>query len=310
MKKNNLKIFQEYSSRMHRKTVIVEIFELSELEYLDIIDVNSESSNNKKRRTIIVDTLNTITGGLQKVIIDIKLGLPTWQYMMDTVFYSGFDREIKIIIYDSSGVDDLGRNKEIAAGFAKINNQHGKKIYLLEMKQIMKDEDVEILTGIIQIPSESLCNPQEHSSLEEFKRAEYWVVYHYYFSYLHYDIATKPEIWLKYQIYEEFHNFGFFVYWTENGFFLDIMGQHTGIDNIIESVLKANLIKIQDGFISKKLISKDLTEKPTVLRFKILDIPYQSFYTLSQSEKQNIAHQIFTNVCDIKYSFDEAAELQ
>ena len=255
MEKINEKIFRELSKRMQKKAGIINLLEEIGLNHLEVLKVKRKSKRNLKRRTTIVDTLNTINGGRQKIIIDIKQGLPSWQYMMEVTFKSGSDCDIKIVIYDDTETDDLNFDEEIAVGFTKTNNQSGGKIYLLKIKQTAIDEEGNIYSTIIQKPSViNLCNPQEHPSIEDFKRAEYWVQYHYYFSALHYQIVGTPEIWLKYQIYEEIQDTGFLVYWTEDGFFLDVMGQSEDTKNLIKSKCLADLTEIEDCFLNKELI--------------------------------------------------------
>jgi len=323
MKEINTKIFWAWSKQMQRKALVIETLEGIGLQHLEVLNVKNGSEKNMKRRTVIVDTLDIINGALQKIIIHIRYGLPNWQDMMEIAFKPGSDYDIKIIMYDTSGSadTDIDYKKAIAAGFAKINNQNGMKIYLLGIELIINGEvdvdfdddvddennvDVSIGFDIIQKPSVvNLCNPQESPSIEDFNRAEYWVQYHYNVSSLHYQIAGAPEIWLKYQIYEEIQNIGFLVYWTEDGFFLDLMGQSEDAKNFIESKCLADLTKIEDYFLNKELIPAAHADEPSILRFQILDMPYQNFYALSHSQKEDIAYQIYVNLSTIQGLFYE-----
>ncbi len=85
MEEINKKIFQAWSKQMQRTGIVNETLEGISLKHLEVLNIKDISKQSMKKRTIVVDTLDTINGALQEIVIHTRQGFPNWQEMMEII---------------------------------------------------------------------------------------------------------------------------------------------------------------------------------------------------------------------------------
>jgi hypothetical protein len=194
---NNIEVkkSQDWTKKMKKKSEMNNLLKQLGWTHIVVKKIKTKSKRNMTRRTMIVDAFNWQSKQNQKFIIDVKIGLPCWEQMMDVTFYDGVDCNIKIVVFDGVKVKEPGffaaYDENIALDFSKLNNSYGIKTYLLKTQQIVNDNNMNF--DIIEKPGVlNSHDPKEHPSAEQFKRAEYWVLFHNIDSVVHFYISGNP----------------------------------------------------------------------------------------------------------------------
>ena len=120
------------------------------------------------RLALIIKTKNKATFHSKRILLDVIMGKPTWDQMMDIAFGLGLECNPRIVVYDSCGEPDYYIEYRVA-GFAQICNDCGIETLLVASQALPPGISYSLLTDY------SLYGPsdlEEFPTREEFQKTE------------------------------------------------------------------------------------------------------------------------------------------
>jgi hypothetical protein len=209
---------------------------------------------------------------LKRMIIDVVLGEPTWQQMMDVTFKIGDGCNPKIVVYGSSSDSDECLDLWIA-GFAHMNNACGLTTHLVAMKPLLR--------GVSFVPQRELAFDEETGvqntpSKEEVERTELI---------LHLDPDFYPEVWPCSYLADRLDDIEVhFPIWEHSGLFMEFRSLSGKGQKQLRWVLenKKDWIREKISFV----VDQDHgSVDKSKIRVKVWDKPFTEFLYASEEEK-------------------------
>ena len=310
MKTIEVKKSKDWTKKMKRKDEITNLLKQLGWTHLVVKKIKTKSKRNMTRRTMIVDAFNWSSKQNQKFIIDVKIGFPYWEQMMDVTFFAGADCDIKIVIFDGTKVKEPGfwasYDEDIVRNFTHINNIYGAKTYLLKAQQITDDNNNGMDFNIISEPVIlNSYSSDEHPGLEKFNWAEYWVIYYNRDSVVHFMISGNPNSWFNFQHYEEFNHIGFLAFWKEDAFFYEIIAKSQQSIRIVESILTNFIKNDKADLYDPELVCDGQNGEPYRWNLILFNESDEYFYKLSSEDKNRVAGYLDFHMLKIKSLFFE-----
>jgi hypothetical protein len=301
---------KDWTKKMKRKGEINNLLRQLGWDHLVVKKIKTKSKRNMTRRTMIVDAFDWQSKQDKRFIIDVKIGLPCWEQIMDATFYAGADCDIRIVIFDGTKVKEPGcfasYDEDIVRNFTHINNIYGVKTYLLKAQQITgcsnNSMDFNIMAEPVILNSYS---PNEHPGLEKFNWAEYWVIYYNRDSVVHYMISGDPNRWFNFQHYEEFNHIGFLAFWEANAFFYEIIAKSQQSIRIVESILTNFIKNDKADTYDPELVCDGQNGEPYRWNLTLFNDSNEDFYKLSSEDKKRVAGYLDFHMLKIRSLFFE-----
>lgn len=134
------------------------------------------------RCVVVAKTTKADSGHMGKVILDVRLGQPSWTQAMDITFNIGEDCDKRIILFDGprepKRIVDPSADRYLVGGFVKINNDCGLDTQLVHTWVSIDDDEVEIKYDVIDTKlSYPNTGIKKLPSRREFQEAEFWAAY-------------------------------------------------------------------------------------------------------------------------------------
>ena len=168
-------------SYLTRKDEIVKLLGELEIKNYEFIRIASRMLINDDRCVVIVIAKRTDNGHLRKIVIDTKLGSPTWQQFIDVTYNIGADSDIKIIIFDDGFLEPDGKSDSpgdelMIWNLVTRNNRCGVHTYLVDAKgTIIDGKKMGVSYSLSDDPTDGGDkNDAQFPSKEEVERAEFW----------------------------------------------------------------------------------------------------------------------------------------
>lgn len=253
-------------------------------------------------RLAITSTLkNTDTSRLERIIIDVKTGFPTWEEMMDVVYNMGSDCDTKIVIVDGAkNPNDYGNIMNIGFGFSKILSNSKVKIYILLAKASGENGE-KLHYEIIDEPSTLSSLPYPDIPPKwKFEEAEFWTLY--FCDILGYELPSSqyPEYWLDYQYCDHDGGFEFCPEWTDKGLFIYATAQCTQTIEEIKSLWKNRFREIRDHYKGSMVSIDKKKGVPHRISLKISDTPFRDVMLSSPDEKVTYADKVHDSLREFR----------
>jgi hypothetical protein len=116
------------------KELIRDILSAVDVKYLHFKDIAKQYLINDDRLSLIL-TLEDEDKHLERAIIDVKTGFPTWGQMMDVIYTTGEGCETRIVVFDGGkNPHDISNTVSIGMGFSALLSNSGVNINLLSAK--------------------------------------------------------------------------------------------------------------------------------------------------------------------------------
>jgi hypothetical protein len=164
-----------------RKDEIMKLLDELEIKNYEFIRIASRMLIKDDRCVVIVIAKRTDNGHLRKIVIDTKLGNPTWQQFIDVTYNIGADSEVKIIVFDDGyleldGKSDSPGDDLTISDLVIRNNRCGVDTYLVQAKGIIIDgKKMRVLYSLSEGPKDGGDKPHvQLPSKEELEEAEFW----------------------------------------------------------------------------------------------------------------------------------------
>jgi len=195
-------------------------------------DIQTRHEIDDERLVLIIRTTKKDTGDLGRIIIDARMGEPTWRQMIDLTFTLGRDCDKRILVYEdgSANVDqhDLIAGYSMTYGFASILNSCKIDTYIVGAKPSSENEGG-VSYEIVASPKN--CNEIEIDQLPsqtQFQMAEFWLYYS------HHETSVEPPlsypedwIYLEWTHFTEDPELSLFLTWNDQGMFLTASNERT-----------------------------------------------------------------------------------
>lgn len=299
---------QQWTKKMENRAMITKMLDEIGLDYLRFLKIKTKTKKNPVRQTMIIEVFNMNSISEEKVLLDIKVGFPSWEQMMDVTLNMGADCDYKVVAFDATDIDEIDCSRGYCAdtiiGFTQLNNEHGLKTYLLRVDEANGDYKNGLKFNLIKKPELLYTyDTEEYPSLEDLKRSEYWVLHHGFDNENYESFLSNPQHWFSFRFYEESENIGFLITWDEYGVFIEIVARSLKAMNIVNSKLMTANEKFEENYIAKELICDGQSKYPLQWILMIFPEPYQFFYELSQECKICVSWHIHQCVKNIKNIF-------
>lgn len=158
----------EWRAHFLKEQTIEEILLASGVDDQKFIKIEKTYAINDDRLTLIVKTRNKDTFHSNWIMLDVIMGKPTWDQMMDIAFGLGLECNPRIVVYDSCGEADYFIEYRVA-GFTQICNDCGISTLLVASHALPTGITYSLLTDY------SLYGPsdlEEFPTKEEFQKTE------------------------------------------------------------------------------------------------------------------------------------------
>jgi hypothetical protein len=101
---------------------VKQILKAAGIEDQDFVNIHRTCTIDNKRLAVIVNTMKKDTLYSNRVIIDVIMGEPTWDQMMDVTFYIGTGCNPRIIVCDPGDPEEFSLDAMVD-GFFRISNE-------------------------------------------------------------------------------------------------------------------------------------------------------------------------------------------
>jgi len=287
--------------------------------FLEKLDITDFEPNGRKthynitdnRYTCILTGIEKATGTSKRILIDIILGKPTYQQMMDVTFDRGKDCEKRVVLYCGLNMDYYGSNgindKYMAKSFAQINNDFGIDTYIvrttpwLDKFQIEEKPDGE---------RKRKTNYSKHPSKKDFKKAELWLYYDEVINCFDPPPILDPDSW----IYEGGPGYigrdGLWVTtdWESNGLYMYVVADKVSARETLDWLMKNKKEEINEHFEGCKVIPPSESDKEYRISIRFDDKPFSVFPKATNNEKLDYAENVVSRLREFNDFFDELIE--
>jgi hypothetical protein len=264
------------------------------LGHQKLVGIESIKIVNEDRMSLI---FNTRKDGLDNKVynlLDVIMGEPTWEQMMDIKFGVGHKCDMRIVLYDKeSGVFDIISNRCTAFDFASLYNSCGVITYLLgaEINSFNQPDELGIGYDIDAHPDiESVTPYQKLPSRIDFEEAEFWHRFGDY-SYPSQESFTNPaEVGFRpFVVYHVNNVTDVIPVWKEGGFFVKITTNNFQGHQKLLSLLRSKRREIEEHYSKKHIEIQRIPDTPIKIKVKIDDRPFSEFESMSIWEKNECA---------------------
>ena len=276
---------------------------ISDQVFKEIVTRRSIGDN---RCVVIASTTKVEDGHLGKVIIDFKLGEPSWQQMMDVTFKIGSDCEKKIVIFsapeDPEYQDYLKPltaydNRILVGSFARINNDCGFDTWLLRASISTDSNKVEPEYDVIEEPGDHRSTRYSKlPSKRDFEKAEFWVVYYDsfagYFAGSGPTAAAKPDCWMGYGSWISGGGLEFRPTWTDKGLLMHATAEsESGVDTL-KWLWENSYDEIREKYKGEPKLHKK-RGSPFKLSVRVSEISFTDVIYSTPQKKEEYAEDVF-----------------
>jgi hypothetical protein len=244
---------------------------------------------------------NTNTSRLEKIIIDVKTGFPTWEQMMDVVYNMGSDCDTKVVIVDgANNPNDYANFMNIGFGFSTILSDSNVKIYIL-VAQASGENGKPLEYEVIYEPSTLSSWPYPDIPPKcKFEQAEFWTLY--FCDILGYEFPSSqdPEYWLDYQYCDHDGGFSFCPEWTDKGLFVHATAQCDRTIEEIGSLRKNRFGEIREHYKGSTVSIQKKKGVPYRISLKVSDTPFRDVILSTPDEKSDYADTVHDSLREFR----------
>ena len=309
-----LKDFLEDKSIEHfsEKDTIEDLMDqigISEQKYTGI---ETTSKIKDDRFYVIFKTIKDGHGNKGRHIIDVIIGDPTWQQMMDVTFDAGCECDTRIVIYDEAAQwNDRVSNRNTAAKFASINNDCELDTYVLGatvLEGLNKDE-LNISYTIEASPNVGFeTHYRKLPTQKEFEQAEFWLYFDEYSAAVQ-ERIYNPDWWIGgpvvYFIEEVIDAFPI---WNEDGFYLRATAYNFSGHQTLAELLENKRNEIGQHFKGCDLKIHRISDSPIGITVQYDYRPFSEFVSMSIEEKNKCAENCRNILSEFRSFFEELIE--
>jgi len=280
-----------------RKDQIVKLLHELEIKNYEFIRTASRMLINDDRCVVIVIAKRTDNGHLRKIVIDTKLGSPTWQQFIDVTYNIGADSDVKIIIFDDGflepdGKSDSPGNEFMIWNLAARNNRCGVHTYLVHAKGTIVDGKK---MGVSYLLTEGSTDCKEKNgaqlpSKEEVERAGFWRgCYHFVVGFE----PFEPEddiIGGSGSCYCAGRNLVTTPSWTDMGFYMNVVGMPGSEE--VKWLWEKRRSKIEKHYPGCPITACKRSGKPYKIAVRVSEQPFTDCIYSTLDEKDDYAEWV------------------
>jgi hypothetical protein len=269
-----------------------------------------ENSSKERYSLELVTMKNNWPEWRSEIVVDLKIGPPTWEQYIDVTYGVGSRYDTKIIIFenglDYSNIFDVPEAICEIDDLVNISNKCGVKTYLVMAKgliqYLLKGEKKRISYELVNGPyGDDINNPEpilaERESPQQLptKRnvqvSEFWIGY-YLPNWGVGRLSDDHEVigdWTP--GYSLRKGLGTKAYWNDDGLFIDLEGE-VGSD-VIQWIWANRKCRFEEGYpgCSISLNSKD--GQATSISVRISDIPITQLIEMDSNDKWNYGEMVY-----------------
>jgi hypothetical protein len=158
----------EWRDHFRKDKTIKEILHASGIDDQIFVSIEKTYAIDDDRLALIIKTKNKGTFHSNWIMLDVIMGEPTWDQMMDIAFGIGVECNPRIVVYDSGGDPDFYIEYRVA-GFTQISNDCGLNTLLVASNALPTGITYSLLTDYALYGSSDL---EEFPTREEFQKTE------------------------------------------------------------------------------------------------------------------------------------------
>jgi hypothetical protein len=289
------------------KELIRDILSAVDVKYLHFKDIAKQYLINDDRVSLIL-TLEDEDKHLERAIIDIKTGFPTWEQMMDVIYTTGEGCEIKIVVFDGGkNPHDISNTVSIGMGFSALLSNSGVNINLLSAKVSAEDGGEKRLG--FELFYEPI--PQKRLPLSDippkgkFEQAELWAVYFCDMMGYSFPSSEDPNGWLDYTYWEHQGAFGLTPEWTQEGLFIYAVAQCDSEIEDMKWLWEQRIKEIREHFKDFEVTLHKQRGVPSKISLRVSDRSIRDVILSTPDEKFDYANEIHDALKEFRLYIEE-----
>ena len=249
--------------------------------------------------------------GLQKGIVDVKHGQPSWQQMMDVTFGVGQGCDLRIAMFDGKQNEldnlDTESSQYYAQSFGRILNACEKETHLVRMRASSERNGV-TFEPLWSVFDESELQLTELPSKQDFERAEFCLFFYgkRYFGWK--PRWLEPRFWFQEESCVKSDNVELTSRWKEDGIHLVAVFR---IPMSSPRFLRSLKNKLNNAWGSYNPVSMEIKEEPMngkSLNVWLSELPFRNFVLAGEKEREELATYFDLAEQEFLYFIEEVIE--
>lgn len=247
------------------------------------------------RYGLVINTVKKDTGYLVRIVLDVKLGEPTWNQLMDVTYSIGADCDIKIVIFDGEKNSDSFGGSSLAESFCEVVNKSGVSIYLVQVKAAMDDgRKSEVEYEVMVDPKDYTDAPYSKlPSKRRFDEIEFWVLHYDPFCGFDPPAVVKPHCWIGYSSWRRSGDLDLTPTWTDEGFFMHAIAESGPGADTLKWLWENRHDEIREHYKGCKVKLHKKSGTPHKLSVRLWEVPFRNFIYSTADEKDYYADEFF-----------------
>lgn len=269
---------------------VKQILKAAGIEDQDFVNIHRTCTIDNKRLAVIVNTMKKDTLYSNRVIIDVIMGEPTWDQMMDVTFYIGRGCNPRIIVCDRGDPELFGLDPMVD-GFVQISNECGLATFVLGAQSKMEGMELTLLEeGDMSVPLKIDRFPNRAG----FHHTEFM---------FYYCLASDGEL----PLYREFCDWpcnswvlgvegtdleATYPVWDQSGVFMLITAKSEKGQKELKWLLENKMNFLRKTFELFRVDYDNESGLPMELDAKVWDRPFTDFIFADEPQKRELARKV------------------
>ena len=293
----------EWREYFRKEQTIKEILLASEIDDQVFAEIEKIYAIDDDRLALIIKTRNKDTLYSNWIMLDVIMGKPTWDQMMDIAFGLGLECNPRIVVYDSCGDPDFYIEYRVA-GFTQICNDCGLSTLLVAGHALPTGITYSLLTDY------SLYGPsdlEKFPTREEFQKTEFMCN-------LHNVVGFDPSLEMEYFTWpcesivwfiEDFDLELMYPVWNKNGVFMRLTATSERGRNQLKWLLENKQGELKKTLSDFSVEYEESSGLPQELSARIWDKPFSQYVFSKDMERYELAERVMEmNKADQLFFFD------